>query len=255
MLQTRVIPALLLHDGALVKSVQFRDAAYVGDPLNAVRIFNEFEVDELLLLDIAATATGKEPPFDLISAIAAECFMPLSYGGGISDIDHARRLFALGVEKVSVNSAALDDLPLLTAIATEFGSQSLIVSIDAKKPRFGGHKVYRDRGQVATKLTPEGLARQAVEAGAGEILVTSIDRDGTWQGYDLQLVQSVTDTVNVPVIANGGAGGISDLVEVVRLAGASAVAAGSMVVYQRKGLGVLINFPSRDKLDRAFNEA
>lgn len=235
-----------------MKSVRFRDLDYVGDPLNAVRIFNEFEVDELLLLDIGASPVHRVPSFELISDIAAECFMPLSYGGGIGTIDHARRLFALGVEKVSLNTAAFEAPQLLTEIAGEFGSQSLIMSIDAKSTRFGGHNVFRDRGTVNTHLTPAAHARRMVDLGAGEVLITSIDRDGTWTGYDLQLVRSVADSVEVPIVASGGAGSLEDFAEVVKVGGASAVTAGSMVVYQRKGLGVLVNFPDRADLDAAL---
>ena len=253
MLKTRVIPCLLLRDGALVKSVRFRDLDYVGDPLNAVRIFNELEVDELLLLDISASHEKQSPPFDLISDVAAECFMPLSYGGGIATIGHARRLFGLGVEKVSINTAALDRQSLITEISSEFGSQSLIVSIDARKTRLGGHRVYRDRGRTKTNLIPSSHARRVVSLGAGELLVTSVDRDGTWTGYDLQLVRSITDSVGVPVIACGGAGRLEDFAEAVSVGGASAVAAGSMVVYQRQGFGVLVNFPGRGSLDEILD--
>ena len=247
-----MIPCLLVDDGSLVKSVNFDHLDYIGDPLNAVRIFNDLEVDELILLEISSSGAGREPPFELLSDIAQECFMPLSYGGGISNIDQVRRLFALGVEKISLNTAALESETLIEQAASEFGSQSLIVSLDARRLQGGGYSVFKDRGLHDTGITPEAHAARVIELGAGELLVTSIDNDGAWSGYDLQLIRSVADRVNVPVVASGGAGSPAHLAEAVRFGGASAVALGSMVVYQKQGLGVLINFPARSELSDLF---
>lgn len=252
MLATRVIPCLLIDDGALVKSVKFKNLDYIGDPVNAIRIYNELEVDELILLDITASQNNKAPDFELVSQVASECFMPLTYGGGITILDQAKRLFNLGIEKISLNTAALRTPDLIEEIAASFGSQAVVVSIDASKAFLGGYKVCKDRGATRTKMTPDDLAYQAQERGAGEILITSIDRDGTWEGYDLDLVKMITSRISVPVIVNGGAGKVEDFGEAVTSASASAVATGSMVIYQKKGLGVLINFPSQEQLKQVL---
>jgi cyclase len=248
MLETRVMPCLLLKDGGLVKTVKFREPDYVGDPINAVRIFNELEVDELVFLDIGAARTRAAPDFALISRLATECFMPFTYGGGVASIEHIRLLQALGIERVALNTAALECPELVADAARVFGSQAIVVSIDVSKPLLGQHRVYGRGGGLRARWTAVEWARQAEKLGAGEILLTSIDRDGTWSGYDLELVRSVVDAVNVPVIACGGAGTVEHLEAVVRDGGASAVAIGSMVVYQKRGFGVLINFPTRDQL-------
>lgn len=248
MLATRVMPCLLLDDGALVKSVKFKNLSYIGDPINAIRIYNELEVDELILLDITASEQGRKPDFELVKQVASECFMPLTYGGGISSLDDAKHLFNLGIEKISLNSAALNNPQLIEEISKNFGSQSVVISIDASKKLIGGYKVCSHRGQTRTKITPEDHAFQVQERGAGEILITSVDQDGTWDGYDLELIQKVTSRVTVPVIANGGAGKVEDFGKAVNESSASALATGSMVIYQKKDLGVLINFPSQEKL-------
>lgn len=248
MLQVRVIPSLLVKDGKLVKTVRFKDANYVGDPVNAIKIYNEKEVDELVVLDITATREGKEPPFELIRRVAGECFMPLAYGGGIRSLQDMRRIFNLGVEKIILNSYAVENPDFIQDAARIFGNQSVVVSIDAKRKLLGGYTVVTAGGTKKTKLNPVEWARRAEELGAGEILLTSVDRDGTWEGYDLELIQQVCDAVDNPVIAAGGAGKIEDFRHAVD-AGASAVAAGSMVVYQGVGLGVLVNFPRRDRLE------
>jgi imidazole glycerol-phosphate synthase subunit HisF len=248
MLRTRVMPCLLLRNAGLVKTVRFRNPAYVGDPMNAVRIYNEMEVDELIFLDITATTEGKRPPFDLLAQIAVECFMPFAYGGGVRTIEDMGEIFRLGVEKVCLNARAIEDPRFVTEAADRFGSQSIVVSMDAKRGLFGGYRVHSHGGRRATKLDPVEHAVRMQEAGAGEILVTSIDRDGTMSGYDLDLVRTVAAAVDIPVIACGGAGKLTDFREAVD-AGASAVAAGSMVVYQGKGRGVLINFPRAADLE------
>lgn len=249
MLRTRVIPVLLLRNESLVKTVQFGRFTYIGDPCNTVRIFNELEVDELILLDITATNEARKPNLKVLADVANECFMPLGYGGGIRDFDSAKAIFKSGYEKVSLNTYACENPDFVTQLAEHYGSQAVMASIDVKKNIWGNYHVYTHSGKKSTGLDPVEMAQQLEEKGVGEILLTSIDREGTWNGFDLELVKKVTDAVNIPVIANGGAGCIDDVKNVVHLANASAVALGSLVVFQKKGMGVLVNFPSKDALD------
>lgn len=253
MLKTRVIPCLLLKGWGLVKTVRFNHPSYVGDPINTVRIYNEKEVDELVFLDIAATPQKKSPPFKLISELASECFMPFTYGGGIKSIAEIQHIFSLGVEKVAINTHVNENPAFIREAARKFGSQSIVVSMDVKKTLLGQYKVYSSGGKKNTGASPVAYARRAEELGAGEILLTSIDRDGTFAGYDLNLTRAVTEAVSVPVIACGGAGGIDDIRKVVKEAGASAAAAGSMVVYQGRQRAVLINFPSKSELKEVLD--
>jgi cyclase len=251
-LRTRVIPCLLLKGAGLVKTVRFRDPVYVGDPINAIRIFNDKEVDELMLLDIRASQERRPPPFKLIGEVASECFMPLAYGGGIASLEHARQLLAIGVEKIVLNTTALTQPELVEQLAREFGSQAVVVSIDAKRKLLGGYEVYASSAARGTGLAPVALARQMEQRGAGEILITSIDRDGTQQGYDLKLIREVADAVSVPVVACGGAGQVSDFAAAVAEGGASAVAAGSMFVFHGRHRAVLISYPTADELKRTL---
>lgn len=246
MLRPRFIPCLLLRRAALVKTIKFENPGYVGDPINAVRIFNEKEVDELIFLDITATTDRRDPPLEVIEEIASQCFMPVTFGGGVRTVDAMRRIYGLGVEKVSLNSILSDSPTFLRRAADEFGSQSVVVSIDVKRCR-SGYRVFTHAGRRDTGLEPERMAEWAQENGAGEILLTSIDRDGTGSGFDLDLIARVVDAVDLPLVACGGAGGVADLREVVRL-GASA-AAGSMVVYHGPRRAVLISFPSKRDLE------
>lgn len=248
MLLTRVMPCLLLRGNGLVKTIKFKNPTYVGDPINTVRIFNEKEVDELIVLDITATNKKAAPNFKMISEIATECFMPFSYGGGVNSIQTLDELFGLGVEKVAVNSAAIERPEFVTESAKKFGSQAIVVSIDVKKRLLGGYEVYTHGGRKKTGLAPVACAVRMEAAGAGEILLTSIDRDGTMNGYDLELIKSVTASVSVPVVVCGGAGETAHFAKAVNESGASAVAVGSMVVYQGKNRAVLINFPSADEI-------
>jgi cyclase len=250
MLKTRVMPCLLFYDKGLYKTVKFRDPSYIGDPINAIKIYNEKEVDELIFLDITASAENREPNYKVISDIASECFMPLCYGGGISTLDQVKRIMEIGVEKVSLNRSAIQDPGLVTAAAKAFGSQAVIVSIDVKKNFWRKYEVVGKRGSSSTGENPVAFAKRMVEIGAGEILLTSVDREGTWEGYDTDLLRQVTEAVNVPVIANGGAGSLPHLQQAVEAGHASALALGSMVVYQKKGMGVLINFPAREQLEK-----
>jgi len=249
MLQARVMPCLLVKNERLVKTIKFKNPSYIGDPINAIKIYNEKEVDELILLDITVTTEQKPPSFTLVSGITSECFMPLCYGGGIRTIDDIRRILNLGVEKVAVNSYAAENPTFIREASNEFGSQSIVVSIDVKKTIFRKYLVYTHGGRKATNLDPVDFAHRMQAMGAGEILLNSIDRDGTWEGYDLDLIRRVTQVVTIPVIACGGARNVSDFGKAVKKAGASAVAAGSMVVYQGKDLGVLISFPRREELE------
>jgi len=253
MLLTRVMPCLLLRNWGLVKTIKFDSPKYVGDPINTVRIYNEKEVDELIFLDITATKNNKQPPFQIISEIASECFMPFTYGGGIKNIEDAKTIYNIGVEKIAVNSYALENPEFISELANTFGNQSVVVSIDAKKGFFGKYKVCTQGGTKASKFNPVEFAIMMEKMGAGEILLTSIDNDGVMEGYDIELIQSVSNAVNIPVIACGGAGCVEDFKDAVKNGGASAVAAGSMVVYQGKNRAVLINFPDRKELEKLLS--
>jgi imidazole glycerol-phosphate synthase subunit HisF len=254
MSRARVIPCLLLSGERLVKTVRFANPTYVGDPINAVKIFNDREVDELAILDIGATRDRRDPPFEHLRAIAGECFMPLSYGGGIRTIEHARRLFSIGIEKVLINTAAVEDPALLTAIAGEYGSQAVIAGIDVKKDWLGRDRVFTRAGSQNTGRTPLVHAEAVVVQGAGEILLTSIDRDGTMSGYDVEMIRTLSAAVPVPLVACGGAGALSHLGEAIT-AGASAVAAGSLFVFAGPRRAVLINYPSAAELRAALPAA
>jgi cyclase len=250
-LRARVIPCLLLRNGGLVKTVKFGTPTYVGDPINAVRIFNEKEVDELAFLDIGATAAGSGPNFDLLADIASEAFMPFAYGGGITTAQQARQLFTLGVEKVVLNSALADNPTLVTDVAQLAGSSSVMVSVDVKRNLFGRYSVCTRSGQRDLRRDPADYAREVERLGAGEILLTAVDRDGTQSGYDLELIRRVTDAVSIPVVAAGGAGCLQHLRDAVDQ-GASSVAAGSMFVFHGKHRAVLITYPEHQTLVRLF---
>jgi len=248
MLKTRVMPCLLLRGHGLVKTVNFKNPKYVGDPVNAVRIFNEKEVDELIFLDIDATTESRSPSFQMISDIATECFMPVVYGGGIRDLDDAKKIFSLGVEKIAINTYAVENPDFIRQAADMFGSQSIVVSIDVKKISTGKYRVCTNGINNLTNIDPIEHAEHMLELGAGEILLTSIDLDGTFSGYDLELIERVVNVVTIPVIACGGAGKIEDFSLATKQSGASAVAIGSMAIYQGPHRAVLINFPSKKDL-------
>jgi len=253
MLKTRVIPCLQLVGDSLVKTIRFKTPNYIGDPINTVRIFNELEVDELCFLDIRASLEHREPNIEILHQISNECFMPLSYGGGITDFEMARRIFSIGFEKVIVNTYAAHELSLVSGISEYFGAQAMVASIDVKKNVWGKYSVFINDGTEKIEKDAVEWAKELESAGAGEILLTSMDRDGTWTGFDVDITRKVSEAVNVPVIANGGAGRIDHIAEVVKKGKASAVALGSMVVYQQKGMGVLINFPDKIKLDEMIS--
>lgn len=245
MLKARVIPSLMLKGRGLYKSVKFASPKYVGDPINAVKIFNEKEVDELILLDTTATPERRDPNFELIEDIASECFMPLAYGGGVTSIEHIRQLHRIGVEKVCLNSAAFRNRDLVRQACETFGSSSIVVAMDVKKSFFGKNEVWIDCGKASTKADPVKYAIELADLGVGEILVNSIDRDGMMQGYDLDLLKTITTAVNTPVIASGGAGVLEHMRAAIHESHASAVAAGSMFVFHGKHKAVLINYPDQ----------
>lgn len=243
MSQVRIIPVLLLKAGGLYKTVRFGKDNYVGDPINTVKIFNEKEADELVLLDYHATLEKRGPDFKKIAEIAGEAFMPMAYGGGIGSLDQAKKVFDGGFEKVVLNSVLFDQLSIIEQIGNIYGAQSVVASIDVKKALFGKQRVYSVSGTRKTDPEPVEWAKTLESAGAGEIFLNSVDRDGTWEGYDIPLIRAVSSAVKIPVVACGGASGMGDFEKAVREGGASAVAAGSLFVYQRKGMGVLVNFP------------
>lgn len=254
MLKIRVIPVLLLKNNGLVKTVKFKSPKYIGDPINAVKIFNDKEVDELIFLDISATPNKLGPNFNLIKNIASEAFMPFGYGGGISTIDEIEKLFHLGVEKVILNTSAYNNPQLITKAAKVYGNQSIVVSIDVKTNFFKKKHIFVNCGKHKINQNPVEYAQIIEELGAGEIFINSIDRDGTMTGYDLELVKSISDAVNIPVVACGGAGNLQDFRKAVLKANASAVAAGSMFVFNGIHKAVLISYPSYNELERLFNK-
>lgn len=250
MLKTRIIPCLQLIGNSLVKTVKFGDHGYIGDPINTVRIFNELEVDELCFLDIRASVEGRTPTISILQQISNECFMPLSYGGGVKDFETAKQILTIGFEKIVINTQAFKNPALITKLSDHFGAQAVIGSIDVKKNIWGKYNVFVNDGTEKTGIDPVEWAQKMQSLGAGEILLTSIDRDGTWNGFDIEITKKITGAVSIPVIANGGAGNIGHIGEVVRAGHASAVSLGSMVVYQKKEMGVLVNFPDKNELEK-----
>ncbi|MFH0861090.1 MAG: AglZ/HisF2 family acetamidino modification protein [Candidatus Altiarchaeota archaeon] len=254
MMTPRVIPALLLKGTGLVKGINFKNHRYVGDPINAVRIFNTKEVDELVFLDISATQEGRTISLDVVSQIADECYMPFAVGGGINSVEQIRRLLYAGAEKVCINTAAIENPELIEKASQIFGSQSIVVSIDVKHKLFRGYDTVVRSGSKSIDRDPVDMAAEVEKLGAGEILLTSIDREGTMEGYDTEIIKQVSDVVNIPVIACGGAGKLQDLSDAITIGNASAVAAGSFFVFHGKRRAVLINFPSKEELERLFNQ-
>lgn len=255
MLRPRIIPCLLIHEGGLVKTVGFKDPKYVGDPVNAVKIFNEKEADELVVLDIDATANGVEPDYAVIAHLAAECRMPLCYGGGVRSAAQAKRIIGLGVEKVAISAAAVERPQLVAEIAAEIGSQSVVVVIDTHKKRFGGYELRTHNAGRAHKLDPVAFAREAVRLGAGEIVVNSIDLDGTMRGYDLKLAKMMRDALGVPVTFLGGAGSLADIEALIQEVGVVGAAAGSLFVFKGNYRAVLINYPAPETKERMVRGA
>lgn len=251
MLKHRVIPALLLRNGGVVKTQRFKDPKYVGDPINAIRIFNEKEVDELMVLDITASKEKREPDYELIEQFAGECFMPLAYGGGVRTVKQAQRIFASGVEKICIQTAALDNLQLIRELADRFGSQSIMVSLDIKKNWFGRAQAFAAAKGMTLSTDWLQLLSGLVGAGAGEVLLNAVDKDGTLSGPDLDLIRQASEQVDVPLIALGGVSSLADIKSAVE-AGASAVAAGAFFVYHGPHRAVLITYPKYHELEQLF---
>ncbi|MHA8087420.1 AglZ/HisF2 family acetamidino modification protein [Aquirufa sp. Wall-65K1] len=249
----RVIPCLLIESGRLVKTRKFSEPGYIGDPINAVKIFNELEVDELILLDIAASKKNVEPNYEHISEIVSEAFMPVAVGGGIKTFEQASKLINIGVEKVIVNTGSFESYSVINEIANHFGSQSAVLSVDIKKTLFGGYKVYDHRSKKTVSIDFLEHIQHAISAGAGEIFINFVDNDGMGNGYNYEVIRSVSSAVQVPLIACGGAGQLEDFYKAVQ-SGATATAAGSMFVYSGKHRAVMINYPGYEVLKRLFNE-
>ncbi len=255
MLRPRIIPCLLVRDGGLVKTVGFKDGKYVGDPINAVKIFNEKECDELVVLDIDATRDGREPDFKMIADLAVECRMPLCYGGGVKTAEQANRIIGLGVEKVAVSSAAVDDPTLISRVAEEIGRQSVVVVLDVKKAPGDRYEVWTHNATRTTGIDAFEMAKRAEELGAGEVVVNSIDNDGVMKGYDLDLARRIRASIGIPMSVLGGAGSLADIGKLISTCGVVGAAAGSLFVFKGIYKAVLINYPNADKKDEIIKAA
>lgn len=250
MLRPRIIPCLLVHDKGLVKTIKFSEPKYVGDPINAVRIFNELEVDELIVLDIDATREKRDPDYKMISHLAEECRMPLCYGGGVTTSDQVREIIGLGVEKVAISAAAINNPQLIKEAALKLGNQSIVVVMDVKKRHLTSkYEVKILNGTKFTGKSPIELAKEIEKLGAGEIVINSIDNDGLMKGYDHILVEKIRSSVNIPITVLGGAGSLNDIGQLFQQFGTLGAAAGSLFVFKGKFRAVLINYPSRDEKD------
>lgn len=254
MFRPRVIPVLLLKDQGLVKTVKFNKSRYIGDPINAVRIFNDLEADELVFLDITASKENRTINMDLVKEIGDEAFMPFAVGGGITQLSEVENILSVGAEKVVFNSILGSDMQILTDTALRFGSQSVIASVDVKKNLFGKYVAYVRSGKTKIKTPLAEYIKELEDKGAGEMIINSIDNDGMMKGYDLELIKTVSENVDIPVIACGGAWELEHLKAATQQAHASAVAAGSMFVYHGARKGILINYPEKDELNRVFSE-
>ncbi|HQC06457.1 MAG TPA: AglZ/HisF2 family acetamidino modification protein [Kaistella chaponensis] len=252
MLRPRIIPSLLIQDNGLVKTVNFKNPKYVGDPINAVRIFNEKEVDELAIFDIDATAKGLEPNYSLIERIANQSRMPLCYGGGVKTVEQAQKIFGLGIEKIALSSAVLHNPELITQIANRVGAQSVIVVLDVKKKLFGGYEVYTHNGKKSTGINPFDFAEKAQRLGAGEIIINSIDQDGVMKGFDMNLIDKVRDKISLPLTVLGGAGELQHIQQVIHKHGVIGVAAGSLFVFKGVYKAVLINYPEKGEKEKLY---
>ena len=250
MLSPRIIPCLLVHNKGLVKTVKFKDAKYVGDPINAVKIFNEKESDELMVLDIDATVENREPDYKMIENLATECRMPLCYGGGIKTVEQATRIFNLGVEKIALSSAAIENPNLVSNIAKEVGSQSVVIVVDVKKKMFGGYDVYTHNGTKKTKVDLEKFVTDLQSFGVGEIVINSIDNDGVMKGYDLSLIEKIKPLINVPMTVLGGASSLDDIERLIEKFGIIGCSAGSLFVFKGKYKAVLINYPKQEEKEK-----
>lgn len=249
MRSVRLIPVLLIHRNGIYKSINFSNYKYIGDPINAIRIFNDLEVDEICILDIDVSKNNESPNYELIEDIASEAFMPFSYGGGIKTVDQAKKIFNLGIEKIIVNHVIHQNLSLITECAERFGSQSIIASIDFKKNIFNKYLCYDHVSKKKLNTGVIDLVVSAEKAGAGEILINSVDRDGLMTGMDIKLINELNKLTNIPIIACGGAGNLEHVKNAME-AGANAIAAGSMFVFHGNQKGILINYPEKDQLEK-----
>ncbi|MBA3679593.1 MAG: imidazole glycerol phosphate synthase subunit HisF [Bacteroidetes bacterium] len=242
----RIIPCLLYDGSGLVKTVKFKNPSYVGDPINAIKIYNDKEVDELILIDISASKQKRKPNFDKIADMASEAFMPFAYGGGVKTFDDFTTLYKLGIEKVIVNSLIQENPEVIKKVIAHYGAQAVVACIDFKKPLFGAKTPYSYIGNKIKFSLLEYAKYLEREIGVGELMLYSVDKDGTWEGYDNEIISQLLNSVEVPVIACGGCGSINDLKKVLYEINVNAAAIGSMAVYSKKGMGVLINFPNRE---------
>ena len=256
MLAPRIIPCLLVHNKGLIKTVKFNKekGKYIGDPINAVKIFNEKEADELMVLDIDATVKGKEPNYKMIEHIANECRMPLCYGGGIKTVKQAQKVFNLGVEKIALSSAVIENPSLVSEIAKEVGNQSVVVVLDVKKKLFGGYDIYTHNGTKKSKVNLEDFVKQLQELGVGEIVINSIDNDGMMKGYDIGLISKLKPLISTPMTVLGGAGSLEDIKKLVNEFGIIGCAAGSLFVFKGKYKAVLISYPKQDEKIKIIEE-
>lgn len=254
MLIPRIIPCLLLDENSMVKTRKFKKKSYLGDPINIINLFNQFEVDEIVLLDISATSNSNGPNFEVISSLADECWVPLTYGGGIKTINDIEKIILSGIEKVVIGQSAVKDLNIISSAAREFGNQCVVGSIDMKKKILGGYEVRTFNARKKIKINPIEYVKQLEDAGAGEILLQSVDRDGEMNGYDLEMIAMITDVVDIPVVACGGAANRENLSDPIFKSGASASAAGSIFVFSGQERGVLINYPERDWLESLLDK-
>lgn len=248
MLKSRIIPVLLLENGGLVKTTKFKRPIYVGDPINTIKIFNDKEVDEVVVIDISASRMNRSPDFRLIEEFASECFMPLTYGGGIRNMSDANMLFSLGVEKICIQTAAIESPKLITDLVERFGSQAIVLSIDVKRSLSGSIKLHRYRGDGNKNITWKQILKTAIEAGIGEVLLCDVGKEGTMSGIDFNLVKTVSDGIPVPLIYVGGIGKMSDFGDAL-IAGADAVGAGSYFVFHGNNRAVLITYPNQDLIE------
>ncbi|MGB3837200.1 AglZ/HisF2 family acetamidino modification protein [Castellaniella sp.] len=255
MYQPRVIPCLLVRGNGLVKTKKYKNAVYIGDPVNAVRIFSEKEADEIIVLDIDASRLGREPNYGLVAEMAGEAFMPMAYGGGIRSVSEIRKLIRSGVEKVVINTELTKSVDVVRAAVDIFGSQAIVGAVDVKRKLFGGYSVMAQSATVETGIDLKRHIDNLVQAGVGEVFINDVDRDGVMEGYDLSLVRSVVQQTPVPVVICGGAGSMEHLVQAINDGGASAVAAGSMFVFHGKHRAVLISYPKAVELKRAFSKS
>lgn len=258
MLRPRIIPTLLIHNGGLVKTVKFSEPKYVGDPINAVKIFNEKEADELIVLDIDATSNKTEPNYNLIKKLAAECRMPLCYGGGITNAEQAYKIISSGVEKISLSAAAIANISLITEIAHKVGRQSVVVTLDIRKKKgflSTGYEITSHNNSLSYKQDPFEFIKSLQRAGIGELLINSVDNDGMMKGYDFELIKKVAGSISVPITFLGGAGSLEDLSDLVEKCGIVGVAAGSLFVFKGKYKAVLINYPNAEQKEKIYQSS